>query len=115
MANEVDYFEIGSAEPAKSKAFYGGLFDWNIGDPEGPAQYGMVDEDRGGMWDTTAMGGSHWAIFYVHVDDVPATIEKAQALGASVAIPLVDNGRIEFAHLIDPLGNRFGVWRPRSE
>jgi predicted enzyme related to lactoylglutathione lyase len=32
-----------------------------------------------------------------------------------VAIPLIDNGRIEFAHLIDPQGNRFGIWRPKSE
>ena len=33
---------------------------------------------------------------------------------AVVAVPLVDNGQIEFAHLLDPLGNRFGVWRPKE-
>jgi predicted enzyme related to lactoylglutathione lyase len=31
-----------------------------------------------------------------------------------VAIPFTDNGVIEFAHLVDPLGNRFGVWRPKE-
>jgi len=35
-------------------------------------------------------------------------------LGASVAIPFTDNGAIEFAHLLDPLGNRFGIWRPKA-
>jgi predicted enzyme related to lactoylglutathione lyase len=31
-----------------------------------------------------------------------------------VAVPLTDNGAIEFAHLVDPIGNRFGIWRPKS-
>jgi len=74
----------------------------------------MVDEDRGGMWDTSAIGGANWAIFYVHVEDVSAAIDQAQQLGATVAIPFTDNGRIEFAHIIDPLGNRLGIWRPKS-
>jgi predicted enzyme related to lactoylglutathione lyase len=36
-------------------------------------------------------------------------------LGATVAVPLVDNGAIEFAHLVDPQGNRFGVWKPKTQ
>ena len=59
------------------------------------------------------MGGENWAIFYVHVDDVQATIDRAEELGARVAMPFVDNSAIEFAHLIDPQGNRFGIWRPK--
>ena len=35
-------------------------------------------------------------------------------LGATVAVPLVDNGQIYFAHLLDPLGNRFGIWQPKQ-
>jgi hypothetical protein len=73
----------------------------------------MVDGSSGGLWDTSGMGGDNWAIFYVHVDDVRATISRAEQLGASVAIPLTDNGAIEFAHLVDPLGNRFGIWHPK--
>jgi len=55
-----------------------------------------------------------WAIFYVQVDDVKAAIAQAESLGASVAVPFVDNGTIEFAHLLDPQGSRFGVWRPKQ-
>jgi uncharacterized protein len=29
-------------------------------------------------------------------------------------VPLTDNGPLEFAHLQDPQGNRFGVWRPKG-
>jgi predicted enzyme related to lactoylglutathione lyase len=112
--NRVDYFEIGSPDPDASKAFYAGLFDWEVA-PPGPAAYSMIDSDAGGLWDTTAIGGGNWAIFYVHVDDVHEAFAKAVSLGAEVAMPVIDNGRIEFAHLIDPQGNRFGIWRPKDE
>jgi len=114
MTNEVNYFEIGSPDPERSKAFYGTLFEWSVGEPAMPARYSMIDENRGGLWDTSQMGGANWAIFYVQVEDVHAAIERAQELGAVVVVPLVDNGRIEFAHLADPLGNRFGIWRPKT-
>jgi uncharacterized protein len=115
MANVVDYFEIGTPDPAASTAFYSGLFGWPIDAPSGPAKYAMVDGDKGGLWDTTDMGGANWAIFYVQVDDVQASVDQAVALGATVAIPLVDNGQIYFAHLVDPMGNRFGIWHPKPE
>ena len=59
-------------------------------------------------------GCGNWAIFYVQVEDVHAAIDRAQQLGATLVVPLIDNGAIEFAHLADPLGNRFGIWRPKS-
>jgi hypothetical protein len=58
MTNTVNYFEIGSPDPAASKAFYGGLFGWDVGEPSMPARYSMIDEDHGGLWDTSQMGGS---------------------------------------------------------
>jgi len=57
MTNTVNYFEVGSPDPAASKAFYGGLFGWDVGEPSMPARYSMIDEDRGGLWDTSQMGG----------------------------------------------------------
>ena len=114
MTNKIDYFEIGSPDPDASKAFYGTLFGWEIEDPTGPAPYSMVDEARGGLWDTSEMGAANWAIFYVRVEDVQAALDQALRLGGSVAIPFTDNGGIEFAHLLDPLGNRFGIWRPKA-
>jgi predicted enzyme related to lactoylglutathione lyase len=114
MANTVNYFEIGSPDPQASRAFYGGLFDWDIGEPSMPSGYSSVEGPAGGLWDSTAVGGANWAIFYVQVDDIRGAIERATGLGATIVIPLIDNGDIEFAHLADPLGNRFGVWRPKT-
>ncbi len=83
MANVVDYFEIGTSDPAASTAFFSGLFGWEIGPPSGPAKYAMVEGDRGGLWDTSDTGGANWAIFYVQVDDVQASVDRAVALGAT--------------------------------
>jgi predicted enzyme related to lactoylglutathione lyase len=60
------------------------------------------------------IGGANWTIFYVHVDDVAEAVKRAESLGAEVAIPVTAGGGIEFAHLNDPQGNRFGVWRPTT-
>ena len=114
MTNQVDYFELGSPDPAASRAFYGGLFGWTFGEPS-PQAYAMINEGAGGLWDTSASGMGKWAIFYVHVDDVAAALANAQELGATVAVPIVDNGQITFAHLVDPDGNRFAIWRPNAE
>jgi predicted enzyme related to lactoylglutathione lyase len=114
MTNDVNYFEIGSPEPEAAKAFYGALFDWNVGEPSMPARYSMVNDGDGGLWDTSQLGGASYAIFYVQVQDVRAAIDRAQELGAAVVVPFVDNGQIEFAHLTDPQGNRFGIWRPKA-
>ncbi|MGL3807143.1 VOC family protein [Paeniglutamicibacter sp. R2-26] len=107
-----NYFEIGTPDPEGARRFYGSLFDWDFGKPS-PLGYGMVNGGEGGLWDTSSVGGGSWAVFYGQVDDVEAAIESATSLGASIALPHVDNGSIEFAHLLDPSGNRFGIWRPK--
>lgn len=112
MSNNVNYFEIGTPDAPATTAFYGGLFGWQIGEPSDG--YAMVDQDKGGVWDTAEMGGASWAVFYVVVDDVRATIEKATGLGATVVLPFTESDALEFAHLQDPHGNRFGVWKPKG-
>ena len=114
MANEVDYFEIATPDPKASKAFYSGLFGWTFGEPT-PQKYSFINGNAGGLWDTSDTPLGNWAVFYVHVADVAAAVAQAQQLGATVAMPLVDNGQITFAHLVDPAGNRFAVWHPNGE
>ena len=108
--NTVNYFEIGTADADGARAFYGGLFGWDFG-AANPGGYAAVDANAGGLWDTSGSGAGSWAVFYVEVADIRATLEQATAAGAETVLPLVDNGVILFAHLADPAGNRFGVWQ----
>jgi predicted enzyme related to lactoylglutathione lyase len=113
MPNVVNYFEIGTPDSAATTAFYGDLFGWQVGG-SADDQYRMINDDKGGVWNSSSTGGDAWAIFYVQVDDVRVAIEKAEGLGATVCVPFTDNGALQFAHLRDPQGNRFGVWRPNT-
>jgi predicted enzyme related to lactoylglutathione lyase len=49
VSNEVDYFEIGTPHPDAARAFYGGLFGWQVGPPSAPAQYAPVQAGKGGL------------------------------------------------------------------
>jgi predicted enzyme related to lactoylglutathione lyase len=40
---KVDYFEIGTPDPAATRAFYEGVFGWQIEAPTGPMNYSMID------------------------------------------------------------------------
>lgn len=111
MSDRVNYFEIGTTDPETARTFYGGLFGWAFGAPD---DYSMVNGMEGGLWDTTNVSGESWAIFYVDVEDIHATVEAAVAAGATVVLPVVDNGPLLFAHLSDPAGNRFGVWQRKG-
>jgi uncharacterized protein len=82
LVDMVNYFEVGSPDPEGSRAFYGSLFDWTFGESS-PASYQMVNGDKGGLWDTSSLEGTSWAIFYVQVDDVKAAIARAESLGGS--------------------------------
>ena len=64
MGNVVNYFEIGTPDAGATSAFYGGLFGWQIGES---GDYRMIDGDKGGVWDRSAVGGGSYAIFYVQV------------------------------------------------
>jgi predicted enzyme related to lactoylglutathione lyase len=112
--NSVNYFEIGTPDSEASKTFYSTMFGWSVTDAPSAQGYHMVNNDKGGIWDTSAMGGGNWAIFYVQVDDVHTAIKKAEELGGKIIVPFTNGGSIEFAHIQDPQGNRFGVWRPSN-
>jgi len=111
--NPVNYFELGTPDPETARAFYGEVFGWEFG-PAGPAGYAMVNETAGGLWDTSGIGAGTWAVFYIEVADLQASIASAVAHGARTVLPMVDNGIILFAHLADPAGNRFGVWQRKQ-
>jgi hypothetical protein len=54
-----------------------------------------------------------YATFYVVVEDVAATLAKAESLGGKVLVPLTTSpGGLVFAQLSDSAGNRFGVFTP---
>ncbi|MQY08258.1 VOC family protein [Actinomadura macrotermitis] len=116
--NSVAWFEIGTDRPEDVKRFYGELFDWTFTAPPGDAPaYEEItapgaEQPSGGVFPS---GGAFpdYAIFYVVVQDVAATVARAEELGGKVVVPVTTtaNGLV-FAQLTDSADHHFGVFTP---
>jgi predicted enzyme related to lactoylglutathione lyase len=111
MANPVVRFEIGAADDQPLVKFYGELFGWGL---QAVADgYTLVDT-RGGSGINGGIGrsqtGEPWATFYVEVDDLQGSLDRAEALGGSTVWRAAEPGMV-FAMFGDPDGLLVGLQR----
>jgi uncharacterized protein len=110
----VDWFEVLGADAARSQAFYAELFGWTV--PGGA--YGQVRPhgDRGIGGGIGAGRTERWATVDAGVDDLEATLARAESLGGTgVYGPIQAGEDIRTGAFRDPAGNVFGVYhRPAS-
>lgn len=118
MGRPVTQWQILAKEPERLAAFYTALFDWQVR-TDNQLNYRTVDTGsprgaQGGIWPAPPEGHS-MAYLFVEVDDVPAHVERARALGAHVVTPpqVLPDGD-EMAMILDPEGIPMGLWKPRS-
>jgi uncharacterized protein len=108
--------DLSTPDAEASKAFYGGLFEWEFEDNPIPDGGVYVMAKLGGrsaaaMFETSERHPA-WAS-YVTVDDADAITERARELGGNVIsepFDVMDVGRM--AILQDPPGAVFCVWQP---
>ena len=112
----VAWFDLTTTNLAKSKEFYGKLFDWKFTPVEGTDQ--AVEVVAAG----TAIGtirGADGAIspfngvVYVQVKDIQAACKKAKELGATIApgFPFdLPNDRGAIGLVLDPAGHPMGMY-----
>ena len=112
MGNPVVHFEIGCRDKDRTEEFYSKLFDWKVR-REGPGT--TIDTGGGISGHITSLGHEpqHYTMFYVQVDDVQAALDKAQALGAKMLVPVVKIPTGTFAWFADPEGNTIGIFKPK--
>lgn len=116
--------EVGVADAARAKDFYGRLFGWTVEDQPAGEQgvYGMIrleGRDVGGLYQLSAqMLGQgvppHW-LAYIRVADADAAAGKVPGLGGKVVMGPFDvmtSGRM--AVIQDPTGGTFALWQPRE-
>jgi hypothetical protein len=111
----VVHFEIGGRDSAKTQAFYGKLFDWEI-TQAGPAANINTGGAGGINGHITALGHEpyHYVTVYVQVDDAQAYLDKAKTLGGKTLVPPVPIPTGKFAWLADPDGNTIGLLEPKK-
>ena len=114
VGSPVVHFEIGGRDSAKTQAFYGKLFDWEI-TPNGPAAViNTGGEGINGHITTLGHEPYNYVTIYVQVDDAQAYLDKAKALGGKTLVPPVPIPTGKFAWLADPDGNLIGLLQPKK-
>ncbi|HEY5629805.1 MAG TPA: VOC family protein [Candidatus Limnocylindrales bacterium] len=112
MGNPIVHFEIRSADPDASRAFYGELFGWSY-PPGGFPGYTYVESGvpsgtiPGGIGPT--QGGAPMVTVFAGVADVQAALDKAVALGATVVQPATKVPGVTYGVFVDPQGHAVGV------
>jgi len=118
------WYELITADPEAAQRFYESAIGWTIdARPMAGMDYRLIvaenGENAGGVMrldDRMKAGGAGPAwLFYIGVDDVDATVEKAGTAGAGVIMPpwTIDGiGRMALLH--DPQGIPFYVMRGDS-
>lgn len=114
MAHPVIHFEIGCKDKAATSAFYSNVFGWSI-DP-GPMGAINTNSPDGIPGHIAALGHEphQFTHFYIHTDDVAATLAQIEAAGGKTIVPPVPIPTGTFAWFADPEGNTVGLWKPNS-
>ena len=109
----VMHWEIGSGDPEKLHDFYSTLFGWQI-DTDTPQNYPMVQSGgefgiNGGIYEAE-MPEHRFLAIYVQVDDLAATLKRAENLGAQYVAEIVTVPGIgSFSIIQDPEGLPVGL------
>jgi predicted enzyme related to lactoylglutathione lyase len=110
MAHPVIHAEIRSNDPDHTRAFFAELFGWTYSDGAFPG-YSFVNGDEGTL--PTAIGplqgGTDSVLFFVGVEDVEATLARAEELGGKTIQPAQSVPGVTFGVLEDAQGHRVGV------
>jgi uncharacterized protein len=119
MGNPFVHVELMSTDTAKTKAFFGKLFDWNLEDMPMPAgAYTMINVGSGtggGIMQNPIQGAPSSWVPYVGVADVKAATEKARQLGAKVMKDITQIPNMgSFSIISDPTGSLLGLWQSNT-
>lgn len=117
MGQPVAFFEIVSSNVTRAQDFYTRLFDWKVNADPSLGGYALVDTGAGdgaigGGIGPSMAAGEQGVKIYVRVDDLDASLQRAEALGGKQLVPPTalpgDFGKI--AIFLDPDGNAVGLW-----
>jgi predicted enzyme related to lactoylglutathione lyase len=107
----VVHAEIRSADPDATRAFFGELFGWTYSDGAYPG-YTFVDTGIEDALPTaiSPLQGEHDAVlFFVGVQDVEATLKKAEELGGTIVQAAQQVPGVTFGVFADAQGHQVGV------
>jgi len=112
MPHPVIHAEIRSQDPDATREFFASLFGWQVASEGGFPGYTFIDtgsEDGPAVAISPRQGAEDEALFFVAVDDVAATLKRAEELGGTIVQPIQEVPGVSFGVLADALGHKVGV------
>ena len=115
MPNPLCHFELMSSDPARCKAFYGAVFDWQFDDKSMPG-YTLIDsgiEPTGAVFPKPANAPAACLNAYFKVDDIDAALKTVTENGGKILIPKTTIPNVgDFAMFADPEDIPIGIMQP---
>src|SRR6478672_5424742 len=112
MPHPVVHTEIRSTDPDATRAFFAELFGWKVASEGAFPGYTFIDTGaEGGTYVAISprQGPADEVLFFVAVEDVAATLAKAEGLGGSIVQPVQHVTGTSFGVFADDQGHRIGV------
>jgi predicted enzyme related to lactoylglutathione lyase len=111
--NPVAWFEITGPNAGRLQDYYGALFGWSMEVMDGYGVVAPAEQGIGGGIGPSQDGGSGLVTVYVEVDDVAASLARAEELGGTVVAPPADvpGMNLTIAFFADPDGHVVGLSR----
>ncbi len=117
MGRPIAMIEIISADNERAQRFYADLFEWTVEADPAMGGYALVDTQSEPIAVSGGIGPSMedtdaGVKFYVRVDDLGATLDRAVELGGGRLVEPTElpDGQGSYAILADPDGNPVGLW-----
>ena len=110
MADQIVHVEVTGKDGAALQRFYGDVFGWQIA-TNNPGGYGMLRQgDLCAGIGASQVGCQGQVTFYVHTDDPQATLQRIEASGGKVIMPLTEVApETTIALFADPEGHVVGL------
>jgi predicted enzyme related to lactoylglutathione lyase len=111
MSNPTMWFEVAGRDREAMKAFYSQLFEWKLTEMDA-MPYAVIDTGGegipGGIGEAPDGQPGH-VTFYVQVDDIEASLAKAEQLGGKRAMGPIEIPTGQIAIFSDPEGHQVGL------
>lgn len=112
MPSPVIHTEIRSADPDATRAFFADLLGWKVASEGAFPGYTFIDTGAEGgpaVAISPRQGAEDEVLFFVAVEDVAATLQKAEELGGTIVQPAQEVPGVTFGVLADAQGHKVGV------
>jgi predicted enzyme related to lactoylglutathione lyase len=112
MAHPVVHVEIRTQDPNATRQFFADLLDWKVASEGALPGYTFIDTGTDGPPYTAIsprQATEDEVLFFVGVQDVAATLQRAEELGGTIIQPVQQVPGTSFGVFADPHGHRIGV------